>query len=254
MKDRHHSNFYILRPRPITWVVLVLIGIAAWNNAQYWAGYYSRAGTALSIADYTCFSQRVSLIPPLVVPLMTFYHGLFHTGRYAKRNMYLSPSRGAYWLKLCRDAFAEAVAGSVVIMICSILPGLGSKKTLPIMNWSGAGSVFTLMTGTPLQTTVPPVLVFAGYWAAAWLQIMAYLLLYGILECRFRPFAAFISVLLFNLAFNSPVRNSIWDWASLSYGCWAKPFGAAVLLAGWLIFIAILYVLGHMAYRKADVL
>ena len=100
----------------------------------------------------------------------------------------------------------------------------------------------------------PPVVVFAGYWAAVCLQIMAYLLLYGILECRFRPFTAFIAVLLFNLAFISPHRHSIWDWASLSHGCWAKPFGVAVLLAGWLTFIAILYLLGHAVYRKADVL
>ena len=76
MKYQHNTNFYVLRPRPITWVVLVLIGIAGWGNAQYWVGYYSRVGVALSIADYACFSQRVSLIPPLVVPLMMSHHGL----------------------------------------------------------------------------------------------------------------------------------------------------------------------------------
>ncbi len=254
MKCKHNIGPSILRPRLIAVVMLVCLGAASWANALDWANYYSLLGVALSLADYAWFSQRLSLIPPLVVQLMMFYHGISHTGIYAKRNMYLYPSRGAYWLKLCRDAFAEAMTGSIIIMVCSILPGLGNKKALPIMNWSGAGSVFTLMAGTPLQTTVPPVLVFAGYWAAACLQIMAYLLLYGILECRFRPFAAFISVLLFNLAFNSPIRNSIWDWASLSYGYWAKPFGAAVLLAEWLALIAVLYLLGRMAYRKVDVL
>ena len=175
-----------MRPRLIACVMLVCVGIAGWANALDWASYYSRLGIALSLADYAWFSQQLSLIPPLIVPLMMFYHGISHTGIYAKRNMYLYPSRGAYWLTLCRDALAEAMVGSIVITICSVLPGLGGKKSLPVMNWSGAGSVFALMTGNPLQAAVPPVVVFAGYWAAACLQIMACLLLYGILECRFQ--------------------------------------------------------------------
>lgn len=242
------------RPRLTACVIMVCAGAAGWANALDWAKYYSRLGAALSIADYACFSQRLSLIPPLIVPLMMFDYGISHTGIYAKRNMYLYPSRGAYWRKLCRDALTEALVGGTVITVCSILPGLGSKIPLPVMNWSGAGSVFALMTGGPLQAAVPPALVFAGYWAAACLQTMAYLVLYNVLECRFRPFAAFIAVLLFNLAFNSPVRHSVWDQVSLNYSWWAKPFGTAALLVGWLVFIAILCVLGGMAYRKADVL
>lgn len=254
MNYKRNAGPSLMRPRLTACVIMVCVGAASWASALDWAKYYSRLGAALSIADYAWFSQRPSLIPPLIVPLMMFYHGISHTGIYAKRNMYRYPSRGAYWQKLCRDALAEALVGSMVITACSTLPGFGSKNPLPVMNWSGAGSVFALMTGSPLQTAVPPVLVFAGYWAAACLQTMAYLVLYNVLECRFRPFAAFIAVLLFNLALNSPIRHSVWDWVSLGYGCWAKPFGAAALLAGWLAFIALLYVLGGMVYRKADVL
>ena len=254
MKYQHNTNFYVLRPRPITWVVLVLIGIAGWGNAQYWVGYYSRVGVALSIADYACFSQRVSLIPPLVVPLMMSHHGLFHTGIYAKRNMYLYSSRGAYWRTLCRDALIEALIGSMTIMVFSVLPSLVNAAPLSIINWGGIQSLFALMTGASLQADVSLVSVLGAYWAAACMQILAYLLLYGVLECLLQSFAAFIAVLLFNLAFNSPIRRLVWDWASLSYGCWSKPFGVPLLLAGWLAFIAILYLLGHMTYRKVDVL
>lgn len=242
------------RPRLTACVIMVCAGAASWANALDWAKYYSRLGTALSIADYACFSQRLSLIPPLIVPLMMFCHGISHTGIYAKRNMYLYPSRGAYWRKLCLDALTEALVSSAAVTVCSILPGFGSKNPLSVMNWSGAGSVFALMTGGPLQAAIPPVLIFAGCWAAACLQITAYLVLYSVLECRFRPFAAFIAVLLFNLAFNSPVRHSVWDQVSLNYGRWAEPSGAAALLAGWLAFIVLLCVLGGIAYRKADVL
>lgn len=254
MKYKRNAGLSLMRPRLIACVMIACVGGASWANASDWANYYSRLGAALSITDYAWFSQRLSLIPPLIVPLMMFYHGISHTGIYAKRNMYLYPSRVAYWLKLCRDALAEALIGGMVITACSILPGFGGKDSLPMMNWSGAGSLFALMIGSPLQTAVPPVLVFAGYWAAACLQMTAYLLLYGILECRFPPFAAFIAVLLFNLAFNNPIRHSVWDWVSLGYGCWSKPFGVAMLLAGWLAFIAILCFLGGIVYRKADVL
>lgn len=254
MKCKQSARLSFVRPRLIAGVMLVCVGGASWANALNWASYYSRLGVALSTADYAWFSQRISLIPLLIVPLMMFYHGISHTGIYAKRNMYLYPSRGAYWLILCRDALAEALIGGMIITVCSILPSLGNKNPLPTINWSGVRSIFALMTGSPLQVTVPPVLVFIGYWAVACLQVMAYLLLYSVLECRFQAFAAFIAVLLFNLAFNSPLRHSVWDWASLSYGCWTKPFGMAVVLAGWEALIAILYLLGRMAYRKVDVL
>lgn len=254
MKCKHNAGPPFVRPRLIAGVMLVCVGAASWANALNWSSYYSRLGVSLSIADYIWFSQRISLIPSLIVPLMMFYHGISHTGIYAKRNMYLYPSRGAYWLALCRDALAEALIGSTVITACSIFPGLGTTNPLPMINWSGVYSIFALMTGSPLQTNVSPVLVFIGYWMAACLQLMAYLLLFSILGCRFQLFIAFITVLLFNLAFNSPLRRSVWDWASLSYGCWRKPFDAVALLAGWLVLIAILYFLGHMAYRKADVL
>lgn len=254
MKYRHNSNSFILRPRPITWAVLVLIGIASWSNARYWAGYYFRLGFALSITDYAYFSQRVSLIPPLVVPLMMFHHSLFHTGIYVKRNMYLYSSRGAYWRALCRDALVEALIGSMTILVFSVLPSLVNAAPLSIINWGGIQSLFALMTGAPLQAEVPPVSVFGAYWAAACIQILAYLLLYSVLDCLLQSFIAFIAVLLFNLAFNSPIRRLVWDWASLSYGCWSKPFDVSVLLAGWIAFIAILYLLGHMIYRKVDVL
>ena len=254
MKYRNSLRLLVPRPRPITWIMLILIGIAGWSNARYWAGYYSRIGVALSMADYAAFTQRVSLIPPLIVPLMMLHHGSLHTGIYAKRNMYLYSSRGAYWRALSRDALVEAALGGMAIMFFSMLPVLGREIPPPIMNWGGIGSLFTLMTGSPLQTEVSPVLVFGAYLAAACLQILAYLLLYGLLECRFPPFAAFLTVLLFNLAFNSPVRSSVWDWAGLGYGCWAKPFGGLILLAGWLAVIILLYLMGHMAYRKVDVL
>ena len=254
MKYRNNSRFPVPRPRPFTWAMLILVGIAGWGNARYWAGHYSRIGIALSMADYAGLTQRVSLIPPLIVPLMMLHHGSLHTGIYAKRNMYLYSSRGAYWRALSRDALAEAVLGGLMIMAFSMLPVLGRKVPMSVMNWSGPGSLFALMTGSPLQTEVSPVLVFGAYSAAACLQILAYLLLYGLLECRFPPFVAFLTVLLFNLAFNSPVRSSVWDWAGLGYGCWAKPFGGLILLAGWLAVIILLYLMGHMAYRKVDVL
>ena len=254
MKCRSNSYFPVPQHRLITWVMLILIGIAGWSNARYWVGHYSRVGVALSMTDYAGFTQRVSLIPPLIVPLMMLHHGSLHTGVYAKRYMYLYSSRSAYWRVLSRDALVEAVLGGLMIMAFSILPVLGSEVPLSIMNWGGVGSLFTLMTGSPIQTEASPVLVFGAYLAAACLQILAYLLLYGLLECRFPPFAAFLTVLLFNLAFNSPVRSSVWDWAGLGYGCWAKPFGAAILLAGWVALIVLLYFMGHIAYRKVDVL
>lgn len=254
MKYRHNSNSCILRPRPITWVVLVLIGIASWSNARYWAGYYFRLGFTLSIADYAYFSQRVSLIPPLVVPLMMFHHGLFHTGIYVKRNMYLYSSRGAYWRTRCHDALAEALIGCMTILVFSVLPSLVNADSLSIINWGKVQSLLAFMTGAPLQAEVLLVSVFGAYWAVACLQILTYLLLYDLLECWFPPFAAFATVLLFNLAFNSPIQRSVWNWASLSYGYWAKPFGVVVLLVGWLAIILLLYFIGHMAYRKVDVL
>lgn len=254
MKYRNSSRVPIPRPRLITWLMLVLIGIAGWGNARYWAGFYLRSGIALSMADYAGFTQRVSLIPPLIVPLMMLHHESLHTGIYAKRNMYLYSSRSAYWRALSRDALAEAVLGGLIIMAFSMLPILGRKVPVSVINWGGPGSLFAFMAGGPLQTQASPVLVFGAYFAAACLQILAYLLLYGLLEWRFPPFAAFLTVLLFNLAFNSPVRSSVWDWASLSYGCWTKPFGGLILLAGWLALIILLYLMGHMAYRKVDVL
>ena len=254
MKYRNNSRFPVPRPRPFTWAMLILVGIAGWGNTRYWVGHYSRIGIALSMADYAGFTQRVSLIPPLIVPLMMLHHGSLHTGIYTKRNMYLYSSRGAYWRALSRDALTEAVLGGLMIMAFSMLPVLGRKVPMSVMNWSGPGSLFALMTGSPLQTEVLPVLVFGAYLAAACLQILAYLLLYGLLECRFPPFAAFLTVLLFNLAFNSPVQSSVWDWAGLGYGCWAKPFGGLILLAGWLAVIILLYLMGHMAYRKVDML
>ena len=72
MKCNHNAGSFRMRPRLIACVMLVCVGIAGWANALDWASYYSRLGIALSLADYAWFSQQLSLIPPLIVPLMMF--------------------------------------------------------------------------------------------------------------------------------------------------------------------------------------
>lgn len=254
MKYKTPAGPLFPRFRPVTGAMLVCAGGASWLNAVDWAGCYARYGLPLCVVDHALFSQQLSLIPPWIVPLMMFHHAVCHTGVSAKRNMYRYPSRGAFWRMRCRDALAEALTGSAAILAGSLLPGLCREAPLPMINWSGAHTVFSLMTGAPLPVPVSPVPVLAGFWAATCLQILTFLLLYSVLECLFRPFSAFVAVLLSDLAFCSPLQSTVWDRASLHYGCWTRPFGVAALLAGWLAVAAGLYLLGHAACRRVDAL
>jgi len=226
--------------------------LAGWANARYWGGYYSKLGVALSQADYLCFSQRASLIPPFVMPLMIFSFGVTHTGVCMTQNIYRYSSRAVYWRMLCRDALSQALVGGAALVAGSLLPAIGGAYSIPTVNWCSAQGLFALMAGGPMRRDVSLPLVFAGNWVAACLQLMAGLLLYGVLECRFRAFPAFAIVLVLCMALSSPVRQSVWDLSSLRYRCWRNAFDMILLLTGWLICLSALFFAGLLLYRKVD--
>lgn len=243
-----------MRPRLLPCVLLALAGTAGWCNARYWAAHYLQMGLTLSLADYACFSQQASLTPSLIMPLMLFGSGVRHTGIYTKRHMYRYASRWVWWRKRCADAVRQAAEGGAVVLTSSVLPGFFRKKPWAEISWKSANSLFALMTGSPLQREVPLAVIILAYGAAVCLQLLACLLLYHMLACRLRPFAAFIAMALPCMAGGSPVCHTVWDAASLRYGCWAGPSGVAGVLAFWLALSAALCGAGYFVCRRADVL
>lgn len=159
-------------------------------------------------------------------------------------------SRAAYWQAGCRAAAARAALFAGALVLGASLAGLGMDG----VNWGRPGSLFAQTTGGPLAQ--PPGLgaVCAALWAAAALQLLALQLLWGLLSCRLRPLAALVGVLAADLALCSPVRPDLWLRVCCGAACWARPGGPALRLAGWLACCGGLYLLGRLAWRRADVL
>ncbi len=254
MKSKNRKAVIFCTPRSTAWCVFVSIGIASWGNAQYWANYYFRLGISPSVADYVSFSQRISLIPAFVIPLMMFLHGSRYRGIRAKRNLYRYPSRNFYWCRLCCDAMWESLLASIVLMVFSILPAFLKKAPISFINWKNTYSLFALLSGSPLSENPSPIQILGAYGAAAWIQIFGSLLLYAIVECRLKPFFSFVILLITDLGLNCANHKSLWDYIGLRYGIWEKQFGVGFLISGWVIFLAALFVIGKSAYRKVDVL
>ena len=254
MKSKNRKSGIFCTSRLAAGGIFTSIGIASWSNAQYWANYYLRIGISPSVADYISFSQRISLIPAFVIPLMMFLHGSRYRGIRAKRNLYRYPSRSNYWYKLCCDAMWESLLASLVLTIFSILPAFLKSAPISFINWKTPYSLFALMSGSSLRENPAPLQILGAYWATAWIQIFGSLLLYAIAECRLKPFFSFVLLLIADLGLNSANHQSLWDHISLRYGMWEKPFGIGYLIAGWVTFLIVLFFIGKLTYRKADIL
>lgn len=227
----------------------LLLAAGAWANSRDWAGYYARLGAVLCAADYAAASQALSLIPPFAGPLALLHSLLQQPG--ARRGVLRFGSRAGYWRGCCRSAAAQALLFSAALVAGSALPGLGAAEPV---NWQRPGSLFALTSGRPLAR--PPGLpeVWGALWAAAFLQLLALLLLQGLLASRLRPLAGLLAVLALDLALCSPVRPVFWLRASCGEACWARPGGPLPLLGVWLAGCAGLYLLGMRAWRRVDLL
>lgn len=239
-------------PRRSGWgaAAMLLMLTAAWANSRDWAAYYARLGVAQCMADCAAASQSLSLIPPFAEPLTLLYGLLQQPCK--RREMLRFGSRAAYWRACCRAFAARAAALAGALVLGSGLAGLGMAG--PTVNWGRPGSLFAQTAGGPLAR--PPGLwaVCGALWAAAALQLLALQLLWGLLTCRLRPLAALLGVLAADLALCSPVRPGFWLRVCCGAACWARPNGPVPLLAGWLACCGGLYLLGRLAWRRADVL
>lgn len=238
-------------PRRSGWgaaAMLLLLLAAGWANSRDWAAYYARLGAAQCMADCAAFSQSLSLIPPFAGPLALLVSLLQQAG--GRRAILRFGSRAAYWQAVCRAAAARAALFAGALVLGASLAGLGMAG----VNWGRPGSLFAQTAGGPLAQ--PPGLgaVCGALWAAAALQLLALQLLWGLLSCRLRPLAALVGVLAADLALCSPVRPEFWLQVCCGAACWARPGGPALRLAGWLACCGGLYLLGRLAWRRADVL